>query len=231
MREGALELTRALDFSVRFCNAVDHAHRAGFLHRDRGRQMLGSESEASEGHRLRGLRAFSRSPRTATRSSAALEYMAPEQSRRAYFSSDVYSVGRDVYQMMTGRCPTTRRRPRSGAVARGDLGDGAASEEKTRSKSESTTSSVKQHGKPNRQHDTNVRPTVAERQSWRSATRRFAAAAVPGDGPLATETDHVRRFQSRLKARETPQASFCWHCRKPLQARTAKCRSARETQS
>jgi hypothetical protein len=30
-------------------------------------------------------------------------------------------------------------------------------------------------------------------------------------------------IQLRLRARKTPQASFCWHCRKPLQARTAKC--------
>ena len=34
MREGALELTRALDFTCQICNAVDHAHRAGILHRD-----------------------------------------------------------------------------------------------------------------------------------------------------------------------------------------------------
>jgi serine/threonine-protein kinase len=31
---GALELTRALDFTCQICNAVDHAHRQGVLHRD-----------------------------------------------------------------------------------------------------------------------------------------------------------------------------------------------------
>ena len=30
-------------------------------------------------------------------------------------------------------------------------------------------------------------------------------------------------IQSRLKARETPQARFCWQCRKPLHARTDQC--------
>jgi predicted amidophosphoribosyltransferase len=27
----------------------------------------------------------------------------------------------------------------------------------------------------------------------------------------------------RLKAREAPQPRFCWHCRKPLHARSDRC--------
>ena len=34
MREGAVELTRALDFAVQIANAVDHAHRQNVIHRD-----------------------------------------------------------------------------------------------------------------------------------------------------------------------------------------------------
>ena len=45
MREGVLDLTRALDFSCQICNAVDHAHRVGILHRDlRPGNMLVSEN-------------------------------------------------------------------------------------------------------------------------------------------------------------------------------------------
>src|SRR5450759_3633917 len=33
-RDGALDLPRALDFTCQICNAVDHAHRQGVLHRD-----------------------------------------------------------------------------------------------------------------------------------------------------------------------------------------------------
>jgi serine/threonine protein kinase len=47
---------------------------------------------------------------------------------------------------------------------------------------------------------------------------------------VATADDHVSEIQSRLKARQTPQGRFCWHCRKPLQARTSKCPFCNETQ-
>ena len=33
----------------------------------------------------------------------------------------------------------------------------------------------------------------------------------------------MQDIQSRLRAREAPQARFCWHCRKPLHARSDRC--------
>src|SRR5262245_65239110 len=43
-REGALELSRALDVTCQICNAVDHAHKTGAVHRDlRPGNMLASE--------------------------------------------------------------------------------------------------------------------------------------------------------------------------------------------
>jgi hypothetical protein len=41
---------------------------------------------------------------------------------------------------------------------------------------------------------------------------------------------NVADIQSRLKARETPQARFCWQCRKPLHARTDRCPFCNEAQ-
>ena len=41
---------------------------------------------------------------------------------------------------------------------------------------------------------------------------------------------NVADIQSRLRARETPQARFCWQCRKPLHARTDRCPFCNETQ-
>ena len=39
-----------------------------------------------------------------------------------------------------------------------------------------------------------------------------------------------RTFRSRLKAREAPQPRFCWHCRKPLHARSDRCPFCGEAQ-
>ena len=51
-------------------------------------------------------------------------------------------------------------------------------------------------------------------------------AAVGADGGF----DGVQDLHTRLKARETPQARFCWHCRKPLHARSDRCPFCGETQ-
>jgi hypothetical protein len=40
----------------------------------------------------------------------------------------------------------------------------------------------------------------------------------------------VAEIQSRLRAREIPPARFCWHCRKPLHARTDRCPFCNEAQ-
>ena len=37
-RDGTLDLTQALDYTCQICNAVDHAHRHGVLHRICGRR-------------------------------------------------------------------------------------------------------------------------------------------------------------------------------------------------
>jgi serine/threonine protein kinase len=44
---------------------------------------------------------------------------------------------------------------------------------------------------------------------------RPAVTSSPGE--------HVSDIHSRLKAREALQPRFCWHCRKPLHARTDRC--------
>jgi hypothetical protein len=45
--------------------------------------------------------------------------------------------------------------------------------------------------------------------------------------PVAVPSDDI---QSRLKARETPTPRFCWHCRKPLHARSDRCPFCGEAQ-
>jgi hypothetical protein len=68
----------------------------------------------------------------------------------------------------------------------------------------------------------------------RNATRTPAPGAVarPVGAPArgGGGRDDAQSIQSRLRARETPAARFCWQCRKPLHARTDRCPFCNETQ-
>ena len=48
--------------------------------------------------------------------------------------------------------------------------------------------------------------------------------------PEAVLVDVAQEIQSRLKARDAPQPRFCWHCRKPLHARSDRCPFCGEAQ-
>ncbi len=112
LRDGALDLSRALDFTCQICNAVDHAHRAGILHRDlRPGNMLVSDTGMLKVTDF-GTSRFLEIAAHGTTVIGSPPYMAPEQFHgKAVFASDVYSVGVTMYQMLTGdRCRTTRRR-------------------------------------------------------------------------------------------------------------------------
>src|SRR5918992_978561 len=106
MREGALDVNRALDFTCQICNAVDHAHRAGVLHRDlRPGNMLVSETGLLKVTDF-GTSRFLEIAAHGTTVVGSPPYMAPEQFHgKAVFASDVYSVGVTMYQMLTGGLP------------------------------------------------------------------------------------------------------------------------------
>ena len=61
----------------------------------------------------------------------------------------------------------------------------------------------------------------------REAPRRpgRVAALAQSDG-----SDDAHEIQARLRARAMPQARFCWHCRKPLHARSDRCPFCGEAQ-
>ncbi len=72
---------------------------------------------------------------------------------------------------------------------------------------------------PDLTHALPARGGPAGRRARRArAGGRGKAARVPP--PAHAGDENVAEIQSRLKARETPQPRFCWHCRKPLHART-----------
>src|SRR5688500_16552144 len=105
-RDGALDLPRVLDYTCQICNAVDHAHRAGVLHRDiRPGNMLVSETGMLKVTDF-GTSRFLEIAAHGTTVIGSPPYMAPEQFHgKAVFASDVYSVGVTLYQMLTGTLP------------------------------------------------------------------------------------------------------------------------------
>ena len=226
MRDGALDLARALDYTCQMCNAVDHAHRAGILHRDlRPGNMLLSESGMLKVTDF-GTSRFLEIAAHGTTVIGSPAYMAPEQFHgKAVFASDVYSLGVTMYEMLTGTLPYDTPAPADIArLMRGDL----------------VTAPRLRNGKVPKAINDIVMRAMAPDPSARFQrasellnevlAARAPAARRPAARPGGGAGEQVADIQSRLKARETPQASFCWNCRKPLQARTAKCPFCSEAQ-
>ena len=106
MREGAVELTRALDFAVQIANAVDYAHRQNVIHRDlRPGNVLISEQGLVKVADFGTSRVLEIAAHGTTVIGSP-PYMAPEQFHgKAVFASDLYSLGITMYQMLTGVLP------------------------------------------------------------------------------------------------------------------------------
>jgi serine/threonine-protein kinase len=230
VREGALDLGRALDYTCQICNAVDHAHRAGVLHRDiRPGNMLVSETGLLKVTDF-GTSRFLEIAAHGTTVIGSPPYMAPEQFHgKAVFASDVYSVGVTMYQMVTGELPYNTPAPADlEKLMRGEL---------------VTPPRVRNSRLPKAINDIIMRALVPD------LTVRYQRAADLLEDLLAARAPAARRakgrrtavgldlvdanvadIQSRLKARETPQPRFCWQCRKPLHARSDKCPFCGEAQ-
>ena len=224
---GALDLNRALDFSCQICNAVDHAHRAGILHRDlRPGNMLVSENGMLKVTDF-GTSRYLEIAAHGTTVIGSPPYMAPEQFHgKAVFASDIYSVGVTMYQMLTGSMPYDTPSPADiGRLERGEL---------------LASPRIKNPKIPKAINDIILRamaPDPIERFQRASellndllAAREPVPRRAARRGGSATADPTVAEIQSRLKARETPPARFCWHCRKPLHARTDRCPFCNESQ-
>ena len=228
LRDGALDVTQALDFTCQICNALDHAHRAGILHRDlRPGNMLVSETGMLKVTDF-GTSRFLEIAAHGTTIIGSPPYMAPEQFHgKAVFASDVYSIGVTMYQMLTGALPYDTPAPADiEKLMRGEL------VRAPRLKNAKIPKAINDVVLRALAPDLTVRyaraadlltEILAARSSSTRRPARAAATAAAGEA-------NVAEIQSRLRARETPQARFCWHCRKPLHARTDRCPFCNEVQ-
>ena len=226
---GALDLNRALDFTCQICNAVDHAHRQGVIHRDlRPANVLVTDNDMVKVADF-GTSRFLEIAAHGTTVIGSPPYMAPEQFHgKAVFASDIYSLGVTMYQMLTGVLPYETPAPADlDKLMSGEL----VSPPRLRNPSiPKAISDIVMHA---------MAPEVAARYQRAPDLMRAVIEArntalprryppTPGaiekpEAAGARGRDDAHGIQSRLRAREAPAPRFCWHCRKPLHARTDRC--------
>jgi serine/threonine-protein kinase len=251
LRDGALEVPRALDFTCQIANAIDHAHRAGILHRDlRPGNILVSQAGLLKVTDF-GTSRFLESAAHGTTVIGSPPYMAPEQFQgKAVFASDVYSLGVTMYQMLTGDLPYQTPAPADlERLMRGELV--VAPRVKNGRIPKAINDIVMRAMAPDvmqryqRASDLlddvlATRPRAAGSKTRRYGTKtdavnglREGTAGRPGAPPQpagVNGSESVADIQTRLRARDVPQARFCWQCRKPLHARADRCPFCNELQ-
>jgi serine/threonine protein kinase len=223
---GQLEIDRGLDYASQIAHAVEHAHAQGILHRDlRPANVLVSESGTLKVADF-GTSRFLEIAAHGTTIIGSPPYMAPEQFRgEAVFASDLYSLGITFYQMLTGELPYEAPAPSDLArLQRGEL---------------VRPPRLVNKAIPVALNDVVMKalaPDVAHRYQRAGelladldeirAGRRVTPAAAPDladQRGRSTPSGEMRSIQARLRQRVPPPASFCWHCRKPLHARSDRC--------
>jgi serine/threonine-protein kinase len=229
VRDGALDLPRALDYTCQIANAVDYAHKQGVLHRDlRPSNVLVGDSGLLKVADF-GTSRFLEIAAHGTTVIGSPPYMAPEQFQgKAVFASDLYSLGVTMYQMLTGVLPYDTPSPADlDRLMSGEL---------------LTAPRLKNPKIPKSLNDIVLKAMAPEiparyqragellddvlalREGGARRTPRATLAAV-GKG------DEGQDIQNRLKAREaTTSPRFCWQCRKPLHARSDRCPFCGEAQ-
>ena len=232
-RDGTVDVARTLDYTCQICNALDHAHQQNVIHRDlRPGNVLVTD------HALLKVADFgtSRFIELAAHGTTVIgspPYMAPEQFYgKAVFASDIYSLGVTMYQMLTGMMPYHTPSPQDlERLMRGDLVTAP------RLRNPKIPASINDIVMKAMAPDLSARYQRASEliedllAARGTPLSKGAARPAIGSAPSAmNSSEDVQDIHQRLRARETPQPRFCWHCRKPLHARSARCPFCGEAQ-
>jgi serine/threonine protein kinase len=229
--KGGLDLNRALDFSCQICNAVDHAHRQGVIHRDlRPANVLVTDNDMLKVADF-GTSRFLEIAAHGTTVIGSPPYMAPEQFQgKAVFASDIYSLGVTMYQMLTGTLPYDAPAPTDLAkLLSGDL---------------VTAPRLRNPAIPKGINDIVLKAMAPELTARyqraadlledvlavRRVPRSRAASAVSAGGRAPRGVREESEPLSKGRTRESVTPKFCWQCRKPLHARADRCPFCEELQ-
>lgn len=241
--QGGLDLATSLDYTCQICNAVDHAHKQGVLHRDlRPANVFVNE----KGLLKVGDFGTSRILEVAAHGTTVIgspPYMAPEQFEgRAVFASDLYSLGVTMYQMLTGTLPYDTPAPSDlDRLRRGDLAVPLRSRN-------AAVPQIIEHivmramapdvaSRYQRAEDLLNDLLNARRELPRRTPADIPAVSAPGAVVPSRVTPPPRAPAARTPAiartprtRELTASRFCWQCRKPLPAKATRCPFCSENQ-
>ena len=115
--DGPLPEPVAIDYAAQICNGLAYAHRAGLLHRDiKPANILVTKDDVVKLSDFGIARAVSQQTMALTKPGLVMGsvfYISPEQAQghELHESSDLYSVGIVLYQMLTGKLPYTGESP------------------------------------------------------------------------------------------------------------------------
>jgi eukaryotic-like serine/threonine-protein kinase len=232
--KGGIELNRALDFTCQICNAVDHAHRQGVIHRDlRPANVLVTENDMLKVADF-GTSRFLEIAAHGTTVIGSPPYMAPEQFYgKAVFASDIYSLGVTMYQMLTGVLPYDTPAPSDiDKLMSGELVTPPRSKNPTipKSISDIVMRAMAPEITDRYQRAPELLADVLAARASQRRTPPHGSVARPDAAAPRGGRDDAQGIQTRLRAREAPAARFCWQCRKPLHARADRCPFCGETQ-
>jgi serine/threonine-protein kinase len=230
-REGALELTRALDYTVQICNAVDHAQKQGVIHRDlRPGNVLVTEQGMLKVADF-GTSRFLEIAAHGTTVIGSPPYMAPEQFQgKAVFASDIYSLGVTMYQLLTGELPYQTPAPQDlDRLMRGELTSPPRMRNPKLPKaiSDVVMKAMAPEIPARYQRASELMEAILAARS--ASTPRRPWRPSPLGAPVGSG-DEMLDIQQRLKARESQPARFCWKCGKALAAKADACPFCGENQ-
>lgn len=233
-RDGQIDLARTLDYTCQICNALDHAHEQGVIHRDlRPGNVLVTANGVVKVADF-GTSRFIEIAAHGTTVIGSPPYMAPEQFHgKTVFASDIYSLGVTMYQMLTGVLPYNTPAPADlEKLMRGEL------VAPPRSRNPNIPAQINDIVMKAVAPDIGMRYQRASEllhdllaaRDGRLTPRTTPRHTPPPPQVAASSPEDVQDMHTRLRARATPQPRFCWHCRKPLHARSARCPFCGEAQ-
>ena len=205
-RDGTLDLARALDYTCQICNAMDHAHKQGIIHRDlRPGNVLVTDQGMVKVADF-GTSRFLEIAAHGTTVIGSPPYMAPEQFQgKAVFASDIYSLGVTMYQMFTGVLPYDTPMPADlDKLMKGELASPPKLKNPKLPKAISDIVMKAIAADIPSRYQRAVGPARRGAGSAHAARRRRSSGrGGPAPGRRGPAAEEVQDIQARLKARES----------------------------